>query len=452
MGGPPDLPALFQAVWDAPDDDAPRHVLADALQLRGDPRGELIALQFRDDASARHRATYLQRTHRVAFLGEGFLHAEVTWDRGFPLALDVGPAVLHASSERKWVNAIRGADAWRTVRRLTLPQGPRALIAHLGEAGFDALREVRWVTPDQLEALEPRGRVLHTLGVVADTAELADVVRITSSWGLRRLELRASGDPAPIPPALARCVTPEVHIHRDSRTVAAVGGPGPSLRDRDSSVLSLDELVRTAPAERTLVSLTVDGGGLWRAREAGTFGAARLLDPSRTLDAELVLSAGPLAPEAPAGLRARADGTFRLSSLRRVGVPLPSVRVIGTPGGIAAAFPGEPVSIGRLEVTTVEGPVVPAASASTHRIDRLVAPDGIELVRDTAGVFSEAQLTWSRWYRAGEAPHTTLVALAPGLRKVGWHESHVQRPEASFAKLDRWLATMQLERAEGRPP
>lgn len=47
--------ALWQAVYDAPDDDAPRAVLADVLQERGDPRGELIALQLqehRGDASA----------------------------------------------------------------------------------------------------------------------------------------------------------------------------------------------------------------------------------------------------------------------------------------------------------------------------------------------------------------------------------------------------------------
>ena len=37
---------LFDAVADAPDDDAPRHVLADALLDRGDVRGEFISLQL----------------------------------------------------------------------------------------------------------------------------------------------------------------------------------------------------------------------------------------------------------------------------------------------------------------------------------------------------------------------------------------------------------------------
>src|SRR5206468_162610 len=37
---------LFAAVAAAPDDDEPRHVLADHLQELGDPRGELIALQL----------------------------------------------------------------------------------------------------------------------------------------------------------------------------------------------------------------------------------------------------------------------------------------------------------------------------------------------------------------------------------------------------------------------
>lgn len=36
---------LLQAVLDAPDDDGPRMVVADALQAAGDPRGEFIAIQ-----------------------------------------------------------------------------------------------------------------------------------------------------------------------------------------------------------------------------------------------------------------------------------------------------------------------------------------------------------------------------------------------------------------------
>ena len=66
--------ALWQAVYDAPDDDAPREVLADVLQERGDPRGELIALQLREhrgDASAEAsaRATQLVKQWGEHWLG-----------------------------------------------------------------------------------------------------------------------------------------------------------------------------------------------------------------------------------------------------------------------------------------------------------------------------------------------------------------------------------------------
>ena len=38
--------ALLAAIYADPDDDAPRHVLADALIDRGDPRGEFISMQL----------------------------------------------------------------------------------------------------------------------------------------------------------------------------------------------------------------------------------------------------------------------------------------------------------------------------------------------------------------------------------------------------------------------
>src|SRR5262249_28357631 len=41
------LDALLAAVLRDPDDDEPRAIYADALEQRGDPRGELIALQLR---------------------------------------------------------------------------------------------------------------------------------------------------------------------------------------------------------------------------------------------------------------------------------------------------------------------------------------------------------------------------------------------------------------------
>ena len=81
--------ALWQAIYAAPDDDAPRAVLADVLQERGDPRGELIALQLREhaghaSAEAIARATRLVKELGVRWLGN--LHPitrYATMQRGF---------------------------------------------------------------------------------------------------------------------------------------------------------------------------------------------------------------------------------------------------------------------------------------------------------------------------------------------------------------------------------
>jgi uncharacterized protein (TIGR02996 family) len=81
---------LFAAVYARPDDDAPRAVLADYLQERGDPRGELIALQLsrRIDEPPSRREVALLRDHERDWIGviEQFTrswHIERAFERGF---------------------------------------------------------------------------------------------------------------------------------------------------------------------------------------------------------------------------------------------------------------------------------------------------------------------------------------------------------------------------------
>ncbi len=80
--------ALRAAVFDAPDDDAPRSIYADWLLQRGDPRGELIALQL-----AGRDATALIEQHRFAWLCDDRLPLtnDAAFVRGFveELALQV---------------------------------------------------------------------------------------------------------------------------------------------------------------------------------------------------------------------------------------------------------------------------------------------------------------------------------------------------------------------------
>ena len=107
--------SLLDAVYDSPDDDAPRSVYADWLQSKGDPRGELIALQLRGDAP-------VSKEQRKAMLGPlaPVLGADVVFRRGFPVA---GTVRFRHQRDAEQFGALR---AWATVETLTwAPTGVR---------------------------------------------------------------------------------------------------------------------------------------------------------------------------------------------------------------------------------------------------------------------------------------------------------------------------------------
>jgi uncharacterized protein (TIGR02996 family) len=60
---PRDDAALWREIARHPDDDGPRLVLADALTLHGDPRGEVITLQCAATRTALRRANHLIKAH-----------------------------------------------------------------------------------------------------------------------------------------------------------------------------------------------------------------------------------------------------------------------------------------------------------------------------------------------------------------------------------------------------
>jgi len=111
--------ALYAAVLADPDDEEARAVWADALQQRGDARGELIALQLAaasGNAKAAKAAAKLVKAHWRAWVGPlapAIVTSTVEFDRGLldACATDV---------RRKAVaDAIFGHPGWGTVRRLT---------------------------------------------------------------------------------------------------------------------------------------------------------------------------------------------------------------------------------------------------------------------------------------------------------------------------------------------
>jgi uncharacterized protein (TIGR02996 family) len=74
---------LLRAVIEAPDDDAPRLVYADALMRAGDPRGEFIALQLSSAPAAAERAAELLATHRATWIAAMPQVLDANFERGF---------------------------------------------------------------------------------------------------------------------------------------------------------------------------------------------------------------------------------------------------------------------------------------------------------------------------------------------------------------------------------
>ena len=77
---------LLAAVRERPDDDAALEIYRDHLLEKGDPRGELIALQLAPslDEAGKRRLAALLRKHRKEWLGPlAGVAARATFERGF---------------------------------------------------------------------------------------------------------------------------------------------------------------------------------------------------------------------------------------------------------------------------------------------------------------------------------------------------------------------------------
>jgi uncharacterized protein (TIGR02996 family) len=112
---------LFDAVWAAPDDDAPRLVLADFLNEHADPRGEFIALQLARQAgklgaAGRKREKKLLARNKRAWIGAIAPLVTATsarFERGFIVG---GQLVRDHELEAR----LDDHPAWSTVREFTL--------------------------------------------------------------------------------------------------------------------------------------------------------------------------------------------------------------------------------------------------------------------------------------------------------------------------------------------
>lgn len=147
---------LVARVHAEPDDDGARHVLADALLERGDPRGELIALQLAPKRD-RRRERQLLRHHLASWLAplDSVVVAKTAvFERGFLAACAV------SCSDEQVGSAVLARPEWATVRELALyargagswelPVSPL-----LSAPTMRALRSVRGLRPQALSELGP---------------------------------------------------------------------------------------------------------------------------------------------------------------------------------------------------------------------------------------------------------------------------------------------------------
>jgi uncharacterized protein (TIGR02996 family) len=156
---------LFAQVYANPDDDAIRHVLADALIAAGDPRGELIQHQLQPAGDHERRAMQLIQRHGLSWLG-GLREVVVplSYERGFlascmVVAEDARPAV--------------GRDEWATVHTIELP-GRVAFALH---PVMRSLRRIIGIQPNLLLELANKSQAqLATLEVSTGYAGLFETM------------------------------------------------------------------------------------------------------------------------------------------------------------------------------------------------------------------------------------------------------------------------------------
>jgi uncharacterized protein (TIGR02996 family) len=114
--------ALLEAIYESPDDDAPRLVYMDYLQDRGDPRGEFLSLQMKRLGRALTREEARTERQLLADHVDRWVPAEVLskikrvtvrFERGFLARCHL------RQSEQPVGSRLAGHAAWRTVHTLT---------------------------------------------------------------------------------------------------------------------------------------------------------------------------------------------------------------------------------------------------------------------------------------------------------------------------------------------
>jgi uncharacterized protein (TIGR02996 family) len=160
---------LLADIYANPDADTSRAVYADLLTSRGDPRGELIALQLLPKLGKpqRDRIKQLLREHQLAWLGEladVALAMDLRYERGFPAALSLDGGASEAAIER-----LTGHPAWRTLTALDVRGDRPGYADFLADEVFFGLRELTSVSATALRRfVVPAPRALTRMVLSGD--------------------------------------------------------------------------------------------------------------------------------------------------------------------------------------------------------------------------------------------------------------------------------------------
>jgi uncharacterized protein (TIGR02996 family) len=358
--------ALLADVYAAPADDGPRLVLADALQLQNDPRGELIAIQIahaRGHATAdtrRRERELLADVDRAAAWAQPLSNAgHCTFERGFPARIALGATAKNHAGDPAWatITAIEGMDRVTHHLAATLCASPH-------------LRSVRMLSTRLLHKLAREPRPWTHVAVRGETPSAAALAALPqlralelhadgspprdrlAATGLVELDLRvSSADELALPPTLERlAVTAHVRAPRldlattPRLTTLSLRGAGPVPASLPASLHALHiELYRehlpviAVPADSALSVVTLHAFGASNAALAALARTELLelrvrslapgaLAPFRDLR-ELRLTTAPLEPEALLQLR-RLDtlvAHVRGAAMRLAGLPIRSL-------------------------------------------------------------------------------------------------------------------------------
>lgn len=357
-----DLQPFFDAILAAPDDDAPRLRLAEALAAAGDPRGESIELACRIERMERDDPARLALAERLARLPRFYYFTpNPPWNngfvarRGFVDEVQWTPAHFVAHGD-----ALVRAAPVRTLSVLGGLRGDGALLA--GAPALARLRKL--VVPpvhgagDDLVALgrSPFLAGLHTLRVDNLTLDRALLARVEGERvfpGLRALELVRCAVAPDAWPALHRLVEARNLAALDLTATRVPAAAEALLRARLGDRLTPRPAPRgTRPAElRARVrfgALDLSNDGL----DAGAFAALLASGPYPEVGA-LVLGGNPIGDVGAAAL-ARSGAFPSLTSLvlDGTGVTLAAARALA---GATALDRLASVSLGEVVQTGPDG-------------------------------------------------------------------------------------------------